>query len=107
MTLPIQRLPSHLIPVLLKNGVRKATPSLQCLVSKSGDSNSHYAIVVGVKIQKSAVKRNRMKRIIRAALAQILPALPHPINCVVMVKKDCSMKNSGEMQQELGVLKTL
>lgn len=107
MTLPIQRLLSHRIPVLLKTGIRKTTPSLQYLVSKSGNSNSQYAVIVGVKIQKSAVKRNRIKRIIRAALAQILPALPQPIDCVIVVKKDCSMKKSGEMQQELDVLKTL
>lgn len=107
MTLPIQRLPSHRIPVLLRTGVRKATPSLQCLTSKSSTARSQYAVVVGVKVQKSAVKRNRMKRIIRAALAQILPALPHPIDCLIMVKKDCSMKKSGVMQQELGVLRTL
>jgi ribonuclease P protein component len=107
MTLPIQRLPSYVIPVLFRTGIRKATTSLQCLVSKSNNSSSQYAVVVGVKVQKSAVKRNRMKRIIRAALQYLLPILPSTIHCIIVVKKDCSMKNSKDMIKELEVLKTL
>ncbi|MFH0749784.1 MAG: ribonuclease P protein component, partial [Candidatus Gottesmanbacteria bacterium] len=97
MTLPIQRLPSSLIPALFKTGFRITTPSLQCLVSPSNNARSQYAVVVGVKVQKSAVKRNRMKRIIRAAFTYLLPTLPHPIHCIAVIKKDCSMKNSKDM----------
>lgn len=96
-----------IIPVLLKTGRRLASQSLQCLVTKSEDSNSDFAVIVGVKVQKSAVKRNRIKRIIRAALTQLLPTLPHPIHCLIIVKKDCSMKKASDMIKELEVLKTL
>jgi ribonuclease P protein component len=107
MALPIKRLPSHLIPVLFKTGVRIHSAFLQCIVSKTGITQPAYAIVVGIKVQKSAVKRNRMKRIIRAALIHILPTLPHPIQCIVVVKKDCSTKHTSNMILELEPLKSL
>lgn len=107
MTLFIKRLPSHLIPIIYKTGIRVPTPSLHCLIVKSTQPLSQYAVMVGVKVHKSAVKRNRMKRIIRAACAQVLPSLPHPIQCLIVVKKDCSMKKTPDIVQELGVLKAL
>ena len=107
MTVPIQRLSSHLFSVLFRTGIRITTPSLQCLVLKSENSSSQYAVIVGVKVQKSAVKRNRIKRIIRAALEHVLPHLASPIYCLVVVKKDCSMKKSKDMIRELEGVMTL
>lgn len=107
MTVSIQHLSSNLFPVLFKTGKRIPTASLQCLVSTSENSLSQYAVIVGVKVQKSAVKRNRIKRIIRAALDHLLPTLHSPIHCLVVVKKDCSMKGSKDMIKELDVLKSL
>ena len=86
---------------------RISTPSLLCILSKDDRGASRYTIIVSTKIQKSAVKRNRIKRIIRAALTQILPTLPPPIHYVIVVKKDCSMKKTQDMIKELEVLKTL
>jgi len=81
------------------------TPSLICMCSSN--TTNDYIIIVGKKVQKSAVKRNRMKRIIRAALQQLLPTLTSPIDCRIIVKKDCSMKKTQDMIKELEVLKNL
>lgn len=105
MTVSVQRLPPHLIPVLNKTGKRFVTPSMHLLVSKNGSTNSSFAIVVGVKIQKSAVKRNRIKRIIREAFNQVLPSVTSPIHCLSIVKKDCSMNKTQDIIKELEVLK--
>lgn len=86
---------------------RLFTPSLQCVISKNENVTSQYIIVVGKKIQKSAVKRNRIKRIIRAALAEILPTIASPIYCLIVVKKDCSRKKTQDMIKELEILKTI
>jgi len=107
MTVPIQRLPSHLFPVLFKTGKRINTASLRCLVSTTKNSLSQYAVIVGVKVQKSAVRRNRIKRIIRAALQHVFQEISSPINCLVLVKKDCSMYKTTDIIKELDVLKTL
>jgi ribonuclease P protein component len=94
-----------IIPEILKKGKRIVTPSFHCLVRKS--TTPDFAIIVNKKIQKSAVKRNRIKRIIRASMTKLLPTLPFPMHCLVVVKKDCSMKKTNDMTQELNVLKTL
>jgi len=107
MTVLIQRLSSHLFPVLFKTGERINTPSLLCLVSRSEHASSQYAVIVSVKVQKSAVKRNRIKRIIRAALNHTLPHRRSPICCLIVVKKDCSMKYCKDMMKELEVLRSL
>ncbi len=83
------------------------TPSLLCFVSKNENAVSEYIISVSTKVQKSAVKRNRIKRIIRAALQQLLPTLTSPIHCLIVVKKDCSMKKTQDMIKELETLKSL
>ncbi len=85
---------------------RIITSSLQCVISKNENVTSTYIIVISKKIQKSAVKRNRIKRIIRAALAHLLPTLISPIHCLIVVKKDCSMKKTQDMVKELEALKS-
>jgi ribonuclease P protein component len=73
-------------------------------VSKDSHSPSRYRIIVSAKVHKSAVQRNRTKRIIRAAFAELLPSLPQHVHYVVIVKKDCSMKKTGDMVKELEAL---
>jgi|GEM_PF-2062884 len=94
-----------IISTLYKTGIRVATVSLQCLVLKTKDIQ--FAVIVGKKVQKSAVKRNRMKRIVRAALTSFLPTLTSPIHCLVIVKKDCSMKKTADIVKELNIVKTV
>lgn len=86
---------------------RIVTSHLQCVISKHEQGKTQYIIAVSKKVQKSAVKRNRVKRIIRAALQQILPTLPSSLHFFIVVKKDCSMKKSSDMVKELEILKTI
>ncbi len=37
---------------------------------------ARFGVICGRKVSHSAVKRNRLKRIVRAELAQLLPKLP-------------------------------
>lgn len=86
---------------------RVYTPSLVCYVSEKPHASSTYIISVSKKVQKSAVKRNRMKRIIRAAFRQILPTVPSSLHFVIRIHKDCSMKKTSDMRKELELLKSL
>ncbi len=83
------------------------TSSFLCFASKNKNPVSEYIISVSTKVQKSAVKRNRIKRIIREALRQLLPTLPASIDCRIFVKKDCSGKKTQDVLKELEVLKTV
>ncbi len=58
-----------------------------------------FAVVVPKKIVKKAVKRNRIKRIVREAMYQLLREnkIP-PFDIVIRVKKDVSSRKSHQIK---------
>ncbi|NJK38582.1 MAG: ribonuclease P protein component [Oscillatoriales cyanobacterium RM1_1_9] len=62
---------------------------------------TRIGISVSQKVSKLAVKRNRIKRQIRAALSQILPNLSPGWDVIIGVKPRLEECNSGEILQEL------
>lgn len=68
---------------------------------KNGLGVSRFAVVVGTKVSKSAVARNRLRRqireIIRLRLAEIKPGF----DVMVLVRKEALGRTSAELEQHL------
>ncbi len=66
------------------------------------DNDTKVAVVVGKKISKLAVVRNRNKRKVRAALQTV--ALRPGYNYAIIVLQDVGEVNQKELEKDLGVL---
>jgi ribonuclease P protein component len=58
-------------------------------------------ITVSTKVDKRAVIRNRMKRLIREAFRSLEPKLQGAFDIVIIARKDFSAMRSQEVAQEL------
>jgi ribonuclease P protein component len=95
------RLPKNVFSILYKNGKRKYSDNLQCIYIPQKNSYTHFTVVVGKKIHKHAVQRNRMKRIIREAFVHLIPSIQSPIDCLIVVKKDISHLKTQQLEIEI------
>ena len=64
-------------------------------------SVSRFAIVVGTKVAKRAVVRNRVRRQLRGILFRHLSALTPGYDVMLIVKKEAIGKKSRELETEL------
>ena len=63
-------------------------------------------IVVGLKVHKRAVVRNRLKRLVRAALRTLLPRLKPSLWVVINLRPEAVQCEYGEFLRELEQLLT-
>jgi ribonuclease P protein component len=59
-----------------------------------------FTVVVSTKVSKSAVERNRLKRIVREAIRQALPEFKIG-DYVIIVKTRAAQKPASEIRQQL------
>lgn len=59
------RLPAYLIPAVLKNGKKFYCQNLIIFILKNKKPYSRVCFIVPLKVNKRAVKRNRLKRVLR------------------------------------------
>lgn len=64
------------------------------------------AITVGLKVSKSAVKRNKLKRQMREVLSEMLKAgkIKNGFYLLVVARRDALEKNYAEISQEIELL---
>jgi ribonuclease P protein component len=99
------RIPKERFSYVFGHGKRRYTNFLQCIEMFNDDiNNPRLAVIVGKKVSKSAVKRNRMKRIIQAAFSQLLPKLKQTTDFIIMPKKDCSKQKIQDIVKDLKFL---
>jgi len=60
-----------------------------------------FAVRVGVKIDKRATQRNRMKRLIREAIRKLLPDMKNGFDIVIIAQKNFSEKKEKEIEHSL------
>ena len=70
--------------VLKRGGGIKRKELLFKVIARAQDSPSRFAVVVGRKVSKSAVVRNRIRRQIREVLRKELQVVPQGIHGVVI-----------------------
>lgn len=85
------RLPSYLIPQILKKGRHFPFSWLTLIVSKEPSSRNkqppRLAIIVPIKIDKRATRRNKIKRQLRQIIKTSLKKIKPGHNVVFLVKK--------------------
>ncbi|MFZ5534696.1 MAG: ribonuclease P protein component [Patescibacteria group bacterium] len=89
------RVPSRLILPLLRRGKKIREGSLE-LVFERTSAKSAFACIVPVKVDKRATKRNRMKRLVREAVALLLPEITVDFIGIIVVRGKIP-----DMQQEV------
>jgi ribonuclease P protein component len=68
---------------------------------KNGLEDTRFAIVIGTKVHKRAVRRNRLKRQYRDTLKSLLPHLPHDIDVLLLVRKEALDLTAIERKERL------
>lgn len=68
---------------------------------KNGLDVSRFAVVVGTKVSKSAVVRNRVRRQIREIIRLKLPAIKPGFDVMMLVRKEALDKTSTELERHV------
>ena len=108
------RLPSYLIPQLLKKGRRFYSQSFVLIAHQSrrfsrdpvqanaSPGPSRFAFIVSKKIDKRASKRNRFKRLLREAIRLNLTKIKPGYNIILLAKKLGRINQLMQTKIELG-----
>jgi len=87
---------------VLKNGVSSHSPSFSFkILRKTAQIESRFSVVVSKKVAKSAVKRNRLRRIVQAIVRVLYSRTVGGNNCLVFIKKDISQIKNENLKSEL------
>jgi len=62
---------------------------------------SRFSVVVGTKVSKNAVDRNKIKRKIRGIIEKHMKEMNPGLDVMVLVKKSALAKSSQELQSQL------
>ncbi len=68
---------------------------------RNGLSESRFAVVVGLKVSKSAVVRNRVRRIIREIIRLRLDQIKPGFDVMMLVRKEAIGKTFAELEQHI------
>lgn len=94
------------IKALFAKGKSVFGMSLGLKYRKNTSPNSRFTVVVGSKVSKLAVDRNRLKRRLRGILEKHLPELASGYDVMVLTKKEALQKPTAELEaQTLSLLK--
>ncbi len=70
-------------------------------IIKNDQPCSRFGVILGLKIDKSAVRRHHLKRQIFDVLAQVLVKLPFSVDCVIIALPAIKEAKDVEIKQEL------
>lgn len=95
----LNKLPAKQIGNVLKSGTKIHLSELT-LSYKLNKNVCNYAVVVSKKTSKTAVGRNRIKRVIKEALHSLATILP-PWDMVIIGRANCLKCKPGELSIKL------
>lgn len=89
------------IKTLFARGKSVFDLSLGIKFRKNNLQTSRFAIVVGVKVSKKAVDRNRLKRRIRGIVEKHLVSIAPGFDVMFLVKKEAMAKPTPELEVQI------
>lgn len=95
------RIPHEAFTHAFRTGKRIHSENFLIVVAPNTQPVCRFAVQVGIKIDKRAVKRNRMKRLVREAIRHLLPDMKEGIDCIIIAKKNFSEKKEEEIEHSL------
>ncbi len=82
------RLPSYLIPKLLKRGQRLHADNFTLIYQPSTINNfPRFAFIIPIKLEKRAVYRNRLKRLLRQTVKYQIKKIKKGYNILLLANK--------------------
>lgn len=84
---------------VFRAGKRINHPLFQGIIAPNNLPISRFAFVVGTKISKHAVDRNRIKRLLREAICHLLPTIQSGFDCIFIARKNFSEQREMEIEQ--------
>lgn len=106
--LPLQhRLPSYDISRVMRSGKRVVGNGITIFIDSSrtvrdgNDKNSRFAFVVSTKVDKRAVVRNRMRRVLSESVGHLLPELRVPIDVVCIGSRNLIGLPQSEVENRI------
>lgn len=96
------RLPSPLIKTVMRRGKRIATDGLQFIFIQNTIPISRFAFIVPKSVDKRAVVRNRIRRVVREAVRLALPAIAPGWDGVFLIRK--GLPKAQELLRRAGLL---
>jgi ribonuclease P protein component len=78
------RLPSHEVAIVLRDGKKVYTQHLLLRYKPTSNGCARFTCVVSAKREKRAVDRNRVKRLLREAIFQLIKIGVVPCDCVLI-----------------------
>lgn len=95
------RVPASDIRRILKNGKRLRYPWFDILYEKSERAGLLYACIVSTSVDKRAVGRHMIKRVVSEAMRTLLPTLQTGVTVIVVVKSKEMENNQHLVTQRL------
>jgi ribonuclease P protein component len=95
------RLPHEAFRHVFRTGKRIGGDEILVITNPNRLSTSRFAVQVGVKIDKRAVGRNRMKRLVREAIRHVLPTIKPGFDCILIARKNFAEKKEQEIETTL------
>lgn len=95
----LNKLPAKEIGNVLKSGFKIHLPELTVLY-KPNKNNFAYAVIVSKKTSKTAVGRNRIKRVIKEALHSLTAILPN-WDVVIIGRSNCLKCKPNELSVKI------
>ena len=81
------RLPTQAFKEVFKKGKRLHTQELQIITLENNMNVSRFGFIVSTKIDKRATVRNRIKRILREKVRNLLPQLQSGKDIIIVARK--------------------
>ena len=89
------------IKTLFARGKSVFDLSLGIKFRKNNLASSRFAVVVGTKVSKRAVDRNRLKRRVRGIVEKHLVEIQPGFDVMFLVKKECMKKTTAELEVQV------
>jgi ribonuclease P protein component len=98
------RLPRNAFRRVFTVGTRLNSYEMTIIASPNTEEEKRFAVIVGKTVHKHAVKRNRIKRLIRESLRHCLPRIRSGYDIIVIAKRDFSAKKQVAVEHEINTL---
>lgn len=74
------------------------------IIYKKRDKRLRFAFVFPIKLEKSACKRNRVKRLFREAVRQNIFNIKEVADIIFIIKKEAKNKNYFDIEKEIKIV---
>jgi ribonuclease P protein component len=86
-----------------RSGKSYAHPLVVLYVLKTGFPEMHIGVSAGLAVG-NAFKRNRAKRLLRAAITELIPSMPHGYDFLLIARSPLAAANVHQSLEALSVL---